>query len=338
MRKFRSSVTKLRTLLKMLSLLANGHATCGADLAELLGVSRRTVLRYVKSLQQAGIDVCYDEVRERYRIVDAPRLRLRKADAVDTGLALAVARACCHHPSGIPGLRRAAYAAHELILQLTGVNKDVANTIAESLIIRLSGDHVSARGAEHIHPLLTARVNQRRIRVTLVREAQRAQSGMSRTLLAPYQLIFSHGQWVVYGRSSLHRRRTTIRLCDIESVELTEDRFEVPPQVDIHRTVLNGDELRARAGTIGLDQRVVLVFQSRSVSRAMKRDWSKNPTWKPLNGGAMELHLEVGDLESLVPDILGFGTDVLVLKPVSLRELVLMSVRSVVKHHNRHCQ
>ncbi len=65
-----NKTVKLESLLKILRLLDKRVVLAPAQLAELLGVTERTVYRYIAALQRAGYPIFFDKQKNSYRFMD----------------------------------------------------------------------------------------------------------------------------------------------------------------------------------------------------------------------------------------------------------------------------
>ena len=63
-----SSIGKIRRMLQLLERLQAGQRHSADDLAQLCDVSRRTIFRDLKTLQEAGIPVQYNSSEQHYWI------------------------------------------------------------------------------------------------------------------------------------------------------------------------------------------------------------------------------------------------------------------------------
>jgi hypothetical protein len=55
------------------------------------------------------------------------------------------------------------------------------------------------------------------------------------TKLAPYRIIASLKDWAVIGRSTLHRRTLRIPIARLTSVEMTQEKFELPKNYRVRK-------------------------------------------------------------------------------------------------------
>lgn len=158
------------------------------------GVSRRTVLRAIQSIQtDFGIDICYNCKRKGYFIEPIPiRSDLEQfLDSFDVFGAL-------NMEAGIP----------EFVF----------------------AEKHHPQGAEHLFPLIHATKNTLRVRFSYVKfQGEMA----SEREIEPYALKECRGRWYVVGRTARQRDMKSYGLDRISQLVVTEDRFKKDPSVDM---------------------------------------------------------------------------------------------------------
>jgi len=108
---------------------------------------------------------------------------------------------------------------------------------------------------------------------------------------------------------------TTFKIDRIKEIELLEDSFEIPEDIEI------GDLLRSSWGVIWGDEVEVILKFSPDVSRRVKESvWHITQVIEELPDGGCILKLKVGSLIEITPWIRSWGPNVEVIAPVELRE------------------
>ena len=217
--------TRLPRILRLLRLVAAGHRTDAAQLAELLGVSRRTVFRDIDVLRRAEVPIFFNEGEGRYGLhADPLATTIRHIPPEEMAMLLVAAH--------VSPLNRS-----------TGIHDSVEHTIAKLVAGSRALTHVAARNllacCELSRPAEKAKVSDvdakttlleavkrgREVRVSLV---DRLPEDQWHTKIAPYQILIDHDDWTVIGRSSFDRATCRFRVADIRRAELTDDLFTVP--------------------------------------------------------------------------------------------------------------
>jgi len=118
-----------------------------------------------------------------------------------------------------------------------------------------------------------------------------------------------------YGMRTGKEYILTFKLDRIKDPVLTENNYEIPPDVDI------GKKLATSWGVIWGDGAELLLKFSPAVTRRVKESrWHPSQQITDLPQGGCLLRLNVGSLLEITPWIRGWGPDVEVLEPKELRE------------------
>jgi len=110
----------------------------------------------------------------------------------------------------------------------------------------------------------------------------------------------------------------------IERVRLTDTVFELPPTFD-RATLLN------HAWGVWLGEgdpvEVVLHFSPYVTRRVRENRWHPAEQMHDLPDGGIEWRAEVSEPQEMLPWIRGWGSDVEVIKPSSLREILIIEIK-----------
>jgi predicted DNA-binding transcriptional regulator YafY len=216
---------KLTRCLSLFYILHCGGRYSVAQLSEEIGVSPRTVYRYLRQLEEAGVPVRYDEEKSSHVIVHNFNLRtLNFSDEELLGLLLAAHssifswdksfRCSIKQAIGKLLMRSPPQTQVEISNLLNGC-------IVEPPELPKSNDHDEMR-----YTILLGIRLQRRIRIRY--RSMNETEQIIQTSVAPYRVIASSTGWSLVGRSSWHRQILFFKLEDIVQVKLTEDSFTVP--------------------------------------------------------------------------------------------------------------
>ncbi|WDZ55242.1 helix-turn-helix transcriptional regulator [Paenibacillus polymyxa] len=139
-------------------------------------------------------------------------------------------------------------------------------------------------------------------------------------VVAPYGLVLLRGSWVLIGQCELRQQLRHFRLSRMDELSVLEDRFQLP--VDFH--------LQDYKQT---DDRHVTVRILARLDIADKVKEANNFYMEAVEERADGLHIlfRVRQQEELLQWILGWGADVVVLEPESLRERIRTEVGKMLK-------
>ncbi|MFO8098137.1 MAG: WYL domain-containing protein [Salinibacter sp.] len=286
------------------------------DLAQTLGVSERTVYRDVQAMVEAGVPL-QGVPGKGYRVPDD---YLLEPITLTTDEAVMLVLGSAYAAQNVEGrYRAAAQSAQE---KLHSVLPDEDWTRAFSLQGSASLVPPSAFGPPTSDLLL------RRVRQALVEEraitAAVAPDETERPLF-PYGLVQQGGMWYVVGHAPDRDRVVHLRLSDVQSVTLTDRRFDRPAS---YQTPPDGpasppnDTLTVR---VAFDANVASAVNVSPALRVTERE--------QLPDGRLLLHLQVRHEREVLPWLLGWGRHAYVLAPRSLRERIAAEARAAAEQY-----
>ena len=217
-------------ILSMLELLQDRPGITGPQLAERLGVSSRTVRRYVGALQEMGIPV--EPMPGRYggyRLVSGfrlPPLMFSADEAIGLVLAIVAAR-----PQGITGADHPAERAISKIERV--LSPDLARKVSEirEAVIMPSGlwDRDAVFPDPDVLSTLThASLTDHRV---WMRYSSRDAEETAREV-DPYGVVALFGRWYLHGWCHLRNDRRTFRVDRIRRADILPKTFTRPDDID----------------------------------------------------------------------------------------------------------
>jgi len=300
--------TRLITLILLLQNQPNQKAS---ELAEKLGVSIRTVHRYLTMLDEMGIPV-YSE-RGPYggfalvRGYKMPPLVFTPEEAVAVTLGTGLVEemwgqlyreasrgALAKLENLLPDEQRSEVAWARRALIATGLNR--------ADLDRLAPDLEKLRRA----------VRERRTVQLTYRSTNRPEPE-SRPV-NPYALVFRWGWWYVVGYCLLRQEMRSFRLDRIEALQLTVETFQIPAGFDIHAYL--DEELRSQPQ---IQVKLRFAPQAAHVALTNRSYWDK---LEQLSDGTIIVTLTTPDLNWAASSTLAYGPLVTVLEPEVLRKMV----------------
>ncbi|PAU75529.1 helix-turn-helix transcriptional regulator [Halomonas salipaludis] len=214
-------------VLTLLELLQAHRHMSGRELAERLGVDRRTLRRYIQVLEDLGIPVTTERGRHGgYRLMPGfklPPLMFNSEEALAVSLGLLAAQGL-----GIAETAPALETARAKLERVMPARlQQQAQALSESA--RLELPSARAPGDERLL-ILFATATQARQRVRLDYRDDREQH--TRRALNPYGLVYRSGRWYVSGWCHLRRDLRSFRLDRIVEATPLEASFERPMDFD----------------------------------------------------------------------------------------------------------
>jgi len=164
--------------------------------------------------------------------------------------------------------------------------------------------------------LLEAVAQRRSVRI---RYRSLAEQQEISTRFHPYRLLFSRRSWYAIGRSSLHRATRTFNVGRILSLELLEDRYEIPRGFSLDRFLGNAWHLIPEPGP---DREVIVRFSKKVAQNVAEVAWHKTQRLEFRPDGSLDFHVTVSGIREISWWILGYGDEAEVLEPAELRAIL----------------
>jgi predicted DNA-binding transcriptional regulator YafY len=215
-------------LLALLEILQSRPVASGAELADAIGVTERSLRRYVQRLVDLGIPVESERgpyggyrLRPRYRL---PPLMLTAEEAVAVTLGLLVAR-----PLGVgAAVPAAASAMAKLQRVLPDAQRERVQALSQALGFVLPFGRATEVDAETLTELGAAAGQARQVRLT-----HRSPGGRETTrVVDPYGVVYHAGRWYLVGHDHLREDLRTFRIDRVTDVARTGERFSPPEGFD----------------------------------------------------------------------------------------------------------
>ncbi len=299
----------------MIGLLQAGSGHNADSLACECGVTRRTVFRDLKTLQESGVPIEFDELRQRYCIPTAyylPPTNFTPEEA----LSLIVLCNELGERRGLPFLSPARKAAMKLEGSLSPQLRKLLQAVGGTVKIRPARTSSRAEQQPVFDQLVEALANRRSVRIQYDSFAERK---TIITRLNPYRLLFSRRSWYVIGRSSLHRATRTFNLNRVLDLKSLDEHYEFPRGFSIDRYLGNAWHLIPEPGP---DFQIVVRFRPMVAQNVAEVGWHKTQRVVQNDDGTIDFHATVSGLSEISWWILGYGDQAEVLKPAQLRRII----------------
>ncbi|EES71560.1 helix-turn-helix transcriptional regulator [Paenibacillus sp. MB22_1] len=309
-------------LLNLLLLLQNRGKMSSRQLAELLEVSERTIVRDIEALSAAGIPV-YAERGSRggWVLADSYRTNLTGMRPEEIVSLLLTNHNELLKDLGIQGDFQAAY--QKLLAAAPAPIRQDAEMIRERLHIDGAGWHASEEAFPWLSAVQEAVWTQRKQRIRY-----RKEDDVTERIIHPLGLIAKRNVWYVAAEQEPDRELRTFRISRLEEASLLEETFVRPDGFDLaayweQSTARFKSELprylaRIRTNETGLSQlrreRFIKVLHTEG----------------PDNQGQILAEIDLQTLDWACGVILRNGRDVEVLEPQELRERVKSEAQAIL--------
>jgi predicted DNA-binding transcriptional regulator YafY len=306
---------KFDSLLIILNKIDSGARVTADSLREELEVSKRTVHRYITTLQTANFPIDYDRDKRTYAFTGGYTLKKPNLSIEET-LAFSLARKMLGNFG--PGMEKSLGSIEEKLAVANAPNLNRSILVTET---------VPAGTERYFSPIHRAIINHQRVEMTYqgfyARKATLSE-------VDPYYLFFSNGIW--YFRGSYHADKTarTFALDRIQSLTVL-DRYFVPPNLTPEEEVsgafgafIDGDPVD-----------VVLRFDETYRPLILRKTWHPSQKQRELPDGRIEITFRVNGILGIGNWIHQWIPHVEVVKPKELRDAFLDDLENAMKKQGR---
>ena len=318
-----SPIAKIRRLLHLLERLQSGRIHNAKELADFCNVSRRTIFRDMKTLQDSGISVLYDASRRGYWIADGPFLPPTDFTLAETLSLILLAQEFGETNTGVPFHEIARDAALKLQSNLPNHLRNYVGELTAKVRMDVEPHAELSQSRHHYEQVLAAVTSQSKIRL---KYNSLHEGHVIQTLLSPYRVLFQRRAWYVVGRSSLHRAVRTFHLGRVLESELITEEFSIPPRFNLQAYFGNAWRMIKERGE---RVEVVVRFQPRVAHNVAEVAWHRTQRviWNP--DGSMDFHVIVDGIHEISWWLLGYGDQAKVLRPPRLVELIRSHIQNM---------
>jgi proteasome accessory factor B len=315
----------LARLLQLVMILQSERFPNARRLAEACAVSRRTIYRDLTTLEAAGLSILYRPDRQGYQLARDGLLQPIQLDDKEALALLIMARAGC--AGDVFGLVFAGRSAVAKVIQSLPSEKRGRITSAGELIAEQAATLEFTPERRTIHEtVLTALAKRRRLRLVY---RERESSPPETTSLSVYRLARIDRVWSLVGHSSADGEIRVYGVPWVERVELTDEPYSIPPRFRLERF------LRKSGGVHPFPAHAVRIrFAACAAPLVRDSPRERDQILKLVPGGGVELSLKATTLEDVLPWIVGFGDQVEVLEPDTIRNAVRLWAERIFQTHS----
>jgi predicted DNA-binding transcriptional regulator YafY len=302
-------------IVQLLTVLQTRHRYTSADLAAVLGTSRRTVFRDLKSLQKAGVKYCFNPRRGHYDTNSSfqlPQLALTAEEAFALLLLVYKGRNHIDFP-----LRVAAFMAGLKIEN--NLQPQIRNYCTGALrYVTLQSYPQAAKNKFNIifSQLQEAIMNKRMINIRCYCPKKHRKIDME---IYPYHLLYNRHTWYLLGKLRSDKRIRAIKLSCVKNVGILDSDFIDEPPFDFC-------DYLGRAWSMlpeGQLYNIKLRFVPEIAYDVTAVQWHETQTVHFEDDGSAIMEFRVDGLNEIIWWILSYGDRVEVLTPRILRQRII---------------
>ena len=315
---------RVQRLLRMLTVLQRGEGNTTESLMKELGVSRRTLFRDLRTLNEAGIPYRHNR-KLGYRLGDdllLPSLKLTVPETL--GLMLMAKTALPQRDQ--PMISSAISAIYKI---MATVPKPIHNACKDMMANVSLGPDARPVGTEDFDRYIVLQQcidQQQRCRITYHSPVEHQDM---QQVFNPYLLHHVSRAWYVLGYSDVHDEVRMLKLCRIVALEPTDERFDRPEQ-------FRAEDKLGQAWRLipeGKLYDIVLAFSPKVAVNVSEVKWHASQQHEMLGDGRCLMTFRVDGINEIAWWVCGYADQVTVIKPPELRDRIEQMHRAAVKRY-----
>ena len=313
---------KASRLLSILMILQVRKNRTADQLAEELGVSARTIHRYVDELSAAGVPVYAERGRQGgFRLLDGYQTRLTGLDADEASALMLSGIGAALDDLGLKDAH--SQTERKLLTALPEPTRAKAAMVADRFHLDPLGWYRQKEVTPFVTQIAKAVWADQRISISYHGWKGRVQRDLD-----PIAIVLKAGVWYLIGRAETIR---VYRIANVKALILLGEKFNRPGDFDVG--VFWADwsqkfETRIRSG------RAVIRVTSRGMRLLLNMGLSPIETLSVKGlSGLSDVELAVEDETSAVREILSLGAEAEVLDPATLRKAVEREISRLAKKY-----
>jgi len=305
---------------KILKRIEAGRYTTTSELAAEHGVTDRTIRRDIEALQEAGFPL-YDERgdgRKYWRLVEGYRQRLTQSFTLAELAALYFGRNLMSFLGGAPFAADLESAFVKIREALPARSLPYLARIQDLFAARPEPWKDYSKKKDVIAALIDATLHQRRVRIAYYSFSSRRVKSYT---LDPYRVVYYHGGLYLYAKAEEYAEVRTFAVERIQRIEVLDAGFELPADFDV------SEYARGAFGIAGgKPEAIELEFEAPVAGYIRERVWHESQSLEDRPDGGVTLRLSVVPGFELQSWVKGFLPHVRVVRPATLREVLLRDV------------
>jgi predicted DNA-binding transcriptional regulator YafY len=316
--------SRVSRVVQMLTTLQSGPPRTAADLSRIFGVSRRTLFRDLKELQNIGIEPLFSPKHQGYKIAPEqflPPINLNLQEALSILLLVHKMRSQIQLPFKTSALLAA--------LKIESALPPRIRRYCEHALARISakaGAQAPVEGPlslDGIFGTIQSAIAQRR-KVKIHYNSFFDKAAID-CVLSPFHIFYNQRAWYVIGHSSVHKSVRTFNLNRFKKADILDESFSGCDNFDL------ADYLGCAWSMIpeGRIHHVRLRFTPKVASNVVEVRWHKSQKVTHEPNGSATVEFRVDGLNEITWWILGYGDQVEVLAPASLRKNIAKIARNM---------
>jgi len=318
--------SRISRVMQILTTLQAGKSCAVSDLSKMFRTSRRTIFRDLKELQAIGVPFHYDAKTGGYTI--EPEFFLPPVDlSLQEALGLLLLAHKTRDQIQTPFKNSVLWSALKIENNLPAKIRQYCNTALQNISTRPCAQAPVTHSAgldKTFAQLQQAIVKKRKVNI---RYHSLFEGTIIDVELSPYHLLYNNRAWYVLGRSSLHKSVRTFKLNRIRELTTTQRCFVDGEKFDVY-------DYLGRAWSMipeGRIYNIKLRFLPKVANNVAEVQWHSTQKVVRNSDGSATVEFRVDGLGEITWWILGYGDQVQVLAPKTLRRRILQVAQNMIE-------
>jgi len=315
---------RIHRLLRLITVLQRDEPNTTESLMHDLDISRRTLFRDLKLLDEAGVPYRHDRALG-YRIDQnfyLPPVNLTVPEAL--GLMMLGKTAATHRDRPTVG------AALSAIYKLASTIPDPIRQACSDMMANISvapDPQIIGDLETRYHALMQRCADEGRTCRVVYQSP--VEDEPLHTSLDPYALYFANRAWYVLGYTDAHDEVRVLKLTRFIELEMTDETFEKPEDFRVEHKLGKAWRLIPE----GKEYKIVLEFTPKVATNVSEVLWHPSQTHLILEDGRCEMTFTIDGLGEIAWWLCGYGDQVVIKEPAELRERVGQMHQSAWKQY-----
>ncbi|MCY6355428.1 helix-turn-helix transcriptional regulator [Clostridium sp. ZS2-4] len=319
-------MSKLSHLLELIIILQYKEFTTAAELSDILQVDKKTVYRYIDTLQMAKIPV--ESKKGRYGGFYIDEDFYMKYPNLDNEelQALLIASNILTKDNGFVYAEKFKSAIIKIKDLSINKNKDFEE-LKQFNSFKLKDIGNLETFDDKISKINYAMTKGKVLKIKYYSLNKNCITEMS---INPYTILFKEGIWYLIGYCNTNEEERIFRISRIKTIEITKDIFIKPKNFNLR------EYLKSCWDVFTGEKILVKIKFDKDIAKFIEENkWNSHQSIESLQDGSIILNIYINDLGEVKKWILGFGELAEVLEPKSLREEISSEISKLIKKYKK---
>lgn len=317
-------MSKISHLLEMIITLQYKGLTTASELAETLEVDKKTIYRYINSLNKANIPVHTKKGRYGGFYIDEEFYMKPSKLSEEEIQSLLMATEILTEENGFTQQKELQSAVSKIKsfsindnVELKGLNDNGDFKISEIGSLQNLEDKISK-----------INYSMNRGRALSLNYFSINKNSLTIRKVDPYNLIFKSGAWYIIGYCHMKEQVETFKVSRIKSLKITDEIYMRPHSFQLKDYLEN-----CWALFTGEKTKIAIKFNKDMDSFIRDTRWHANQEIKVLEDGSVLFSIYVDEVESVKNWVMGFGKNAEIIEPSGLRDEIKQEIQEMYKKY-----